>query len=89
MSKRGCLSIFCKVDDVTQAMSKGGVLVNCECSFTPPSVGRMTSRRQCPRGCVLVNVLSPPLQEILYPRLTIHVITEEDFVILSSPRRFP
>ena len=27
--------------------------------FHPPSVGWMTSRRQCPRG-VLVNVLSPP-----------------------------
>ena len=33
MSKRGCLSIFGRVDDVTQAMSKGGGA--CECSFTP------------------------------------------------------
>ena len=31
----------------------------------------MTSRGQCPRGVVLVNVSTtpPPLQEILYPRL--------------------
>ena len=29
----------------------------------------MTSRGQCPRGVVLVNVSPPPFQEILYPRL--------------------
>ena len=30
----------------------------------------MTSRGQCPRGGVLVNVFTPPpFQEILYPRL--------------------
>ena len=34
----------------------------------------MTSRGQCPRGVVLVNVFTPPppLQEILYPRLVFH-----------------
>ena len=35
----------------------------------PPPLGVwMTSHGQCPRG-VLVNVFTPPLQEILYPRL--------------------
>ena len=53
-------------------MSKGGGGA-CECRSGGVClffVGWMTSRRQCPRGGgVLVNVLSPPLQEILYPRL--------------------
>ena len=70
MSKRGGLSICRRVDDVTQAMSKGGA---CECSFTPPpSVGWMTSRRQYPigGGCLWMFFHPPtPRQEILYPRL--------------------
>ena len=56
----GCFSIFRRANDVTQTMSKGGgVLVNvqewgCFSIFRR----RMTSRRQCPRGGVLVK--SPP-----------------------------
>ena len=60
----GCFSIFRRAYDVTQTMSKGG---GCLWGVFQFSGGRMTSRRQCPRGAgVLVK---SPLQEILYPRL--------------------
>ena len=55
MSKRGggCFSNSRRVDDVTRAMSKGGVLVNVQEGgggvFQIPG-GWMTSRGQCPRG---------------------------------------
>ena len=51
---RGCLPIFRRADDVTQAMSKGGgVLVNF-------SGGGMMSRGQCPRGGGACDCLHPP-----------------------------
>ena len=48
----GCFSIFRRADDVMRTMSKGGGA--CECprggGVFQFSGGRMTSRRQCPRG---------------------------------------
>ena len=51
MSKRGCLSIFHRVDDVTQAMSKGGGA--CECSLHPPPL----SRKSCIRARVAMSIM--------------------------------
>ena len=54
------------MDDVTRAMSKGGVLVNVQ--EWGAFFKLMTSRGQCPRGGVLVNVQGggapgvPPIQ---------------------------
>ena len=58
----GCFSIFRRADDITRAMSKGGCLrMSKSGGVFQFSGGRMTSRRQCPRGggC-LWNVFTPP-----------------------------
>ena len=58
----GCFSIFRRADDVTRTMSKGGgVLVNVKSGGVSQfSGGRMTSRRQCPRGGGGACEIPPP-----------------------------
>ena len=66
----GCFSIFRRVDDVTRTMSKGGgVLVNVQewgC-FSIFRRANDVTQTMSKGGGVLVK--SPPLQEILHPRL--------------------
>ena len=64
---RGCFSIFRRADDVTRTMSKGGgggcLWMSKSGGVFQFSGGRMTSRRQCPRGGGCACEIPPPFRK--------------------------